>query len=151
MKIFPESYDNAQLVWHVYNRFACYNVHFAPHQILNCTDNAHQIFERKRNCFRVEMVDNVKVCYTFQIEGADTKFSIDFEEGEKDIFSKPSCIKPEVRITMTEENILTMHIWELSTTAAFRSSKLKFFGELSKALTLKSVSKVTNEKSEATR
>ena len=59
------------------------------------------------------MVEKVKACYVFQVDGKATKYYIDLKEGdgqvgEGDIPNRPADFKPEVRITMNEENMLKM-------------------------------------------
>lgn len=117
-------------------------------------DNVPQVFDRIKLIASAEMVEKVKACYTFQIEGTETKFYVDFKEGdgqvgEGEVPNKPDGFKPEVRITMTEENMLKMFNRELAPATAFMTGKLKLSGELSKALALESVLKAAREKSEA--
>ena len=59
------------------------------------------------------MVDKVKACYVFQVDGEDKKYYIDFKEGdgqvgEGEVPNKPADFKPEVKITMSKENMLKM-------------------------------------------
>ena len=59
------------------------------------------------------MVGKVKACYVFEVEGEGTKYYIDFKEGdgqvgEGEVPNKPADFKPEVKITMSQENMLKM-------------------------------------------
>ena len=59
------------------------------------------------------MVGKVKACYVFELEGGAEKYYIDFKEGdgqvgEGDVPNKPENFKPEVKITMNQENMLKM-------------------------------------------
>ena len=59
------------------------------------------------------MVEKVKACYIFQVDGNGTKYYIDFKDGEGqvgegDVPNKPADFKPEVKITMSEDNMLKM-------------------------------------------
>ena len=59
------------------------------------------------------MVSKVKACYVFELEGGEGKYYIDLKEGdgqvgEGDVPNKPSDFKPEVKITMSQENMLKM-------------------------------------------
>ena len=67
------------------------------------------------------MVEKVKACYVFEVEGGEGKYYIDFKDGdgqvgEGEIPNRPSDFKPEVKITMSQENMLKM----------FNSMYLKF-------------------------
>ena len=59
------------------------------------------------------MVEKVKACYVFQVDGDGLKYYIDLKEGEGqvgegDVPNKPADFKPEVKITMSQENMLKM-------------------------------------------
>ena len=100
------------------------------------------------------MVGKVKACYVFEVEGEGTKYYIDFKEGdgqvgEGEVPNKPADFKPEVKITMKQENMLKMFNRELKPATAFMTGKLKLSGELSKALALETVLKEAREAAEA--
>ena len=59
------------------------------------------------------MVTKVKACCVFELEGGEGKYYIDLKEGEGqvgegEVPNKPDDFKPEVKIKMTEENMLKM-------------------------------------------
>ena len=59
------------------------------------------------------MVTKVKACYVFELEGGEGKYYIDLKEGdgqvgEGEVPNKPADFKPEVKITMSQENMLKM-------------------------------------------
>ena len=112
-----------------------------------------KVFERIKTVANADMVGKVKACYVFQVDGEDSKYYIDFKEGEGqvgegDVPNKPADFKPEVRITMTKENMLKMFNRELAPAKAFMTGKLKLSGDLSKALALEAVLKAAREKNE---
>lgn len=117
-------------------------------------ENVPQVFERIKTVANAEMVDKVKACYVFQVDGEDKKYYIDFKEGEGqvgegEVPNKPADFKPEVKITMSKENMLKMFNRELAPATAFMTGKLKLSGDLSKALALEAVLKAAREKAEA--
>merc|ERR1719225_861258 len=112
-----------------------------------------QVFDRIKTVANAEMVEKVKACYVFQVDGEDSKYYIDFKEGEGqvgegEVPNKPADFKPEVKITMSKENMLKMFNRELAPATAFMTGKLKLSGDLSKALALESVLKAAREKAE---
>lgn len=117
-------------------------------------DNVPQVFERIKSVANAAMVEKVNACYIFQVDGDGRMFYIDLKEGEGqvgegDIPNKPADFKPEVRITMTEENMLKMFNRDLAPATAFMTGKLKLSGDLSKALALESILKAARENAEA--
>ena len=72
-----------------------------------------QVFERIKAAANADMVSKVKACYVFELEGGDGKYYIDLKEGdgqvgEGEVPNKPDGFKPEVKITMSQENMLKM-------------------------------------------
>ena len=72
-----------------------------------------KVFERIKTVANADMVGKVKACYVFQVDGEDSKYYIDFKEGdgqvgEGEVPNKPADFKPEVKITMSKENMLKM-------------------------------------------
>merc|ERR1719433_241943 len=117
-------------------------------------ENVPQVFERIKTVANADMVEKVKACYVFQVDGDGLKYYIDLKEGEGqmgegDVPNKPADFKPEVKITMSQENMLKMFNRELAPATAFMTGKLKLSGDLSKALALESVLKAAREKAEA--
>lgn len=117
-------------------------------------ENVPQVFERIKTVANADMVGKVKACYVFQVDGEDSKYYIDFKEGdgqvgEGEVPNKPADFKPEVKITMSKENMLKMFNRELAPATAFMTGKLKLSGDLSKALALEAVLKAAREKNEA--
>merc|ERR1739846_232140 len=116
--------------------------------------NVPQVFERIKSAANADMVEKVKACYIFELEGGEGKYYIDLKEGEGqvgegDVPNKPADFKPEVKITMKQENMLKMFNRELAPATAFMTGKLKLSGDLSKALALEAVLKAAREKAEA--
>ena len=100
------------------------------------------------------MVKKVNACYVFELEGGKGKYYIDFKQGdgevgEGDVPNKPDGFKPDVRITMNNENMLKMFNRELKPATAFMSGKLKLYGDLSKALALETILKKASDAAEA--
>ena len=67
------------------------------------------------------MVTKVKACYVFELEGGEGKYYIDLKEGdgqvgEGEVPNKPADFKPEVKITMSQENMLKMFNREWNST-----------------------------------
>merc|ERR1712077_50725 len=111
-----------------------------------------QVFERIKATANADMVSKVKACYVFELEGEEGKYYIDLKEGEGqvgegDVPNKSSDFKPEVKITMSKENMLRMFNRELAPATAFMTGKLKLSGDLSKALALEAVLKAARENS----
>ena len=103
-----------------------------------------QVFERIKAIASADMVKKVNACYVFELEGANGKYYIDFKEGdgqvgEGDVPNKPDGYRPDVKITMNNENMLKMFNGELKPASAFMTGKLKLSGDLSKALALESI------------
>ena len=99
------------------------------------------------------MVGKVKACYIFELEGGEGKYYIDLKEGDGqvgdgDVPNKAADFKPEVKITMSKENMLKMFNRELAPATAFMTGKLKLSGDLSKALALETVLKSAREAAE---
>jgi len=120
---------------------------------LSTYNNVPQVFERIKSVANSDMVEKVKACYIFQVDGNGAKYYIDLKDGEGqvgegDVPNKPADFKPEVRITMTEDNMLKMFNRELAPATAFMTGKLKLSGDLSKALALETILKAAREKSE---
>merc|ERR1712223_1790584 len=116
-------------------------------------ENVPQVFERIKTVANADMVEKVKACYVFQVDGDGLKYYIDLKEGEGqvgegDVPNKPADFKPEVKITMSQENMLKKFNRELAPATAFMTGKLKLSGDLSKALALESVLKAAREKAE---
>lgn len=114
-------------------------------------DNVPQVFERIKSVANADMVEKVQACYIFHVDGNGAKYYIDLKDGEGqvgegDVPNKPVDFKPEVKITMSEENMLRMFNRELAPATAFMTGKLKLSGDLSKALALESVLKAAREK-----
>lgn len=108
------------------------------------------VFERIKAVANADMVEKVKACYIFEVEGNLGKYYVDLKEGEGqvgegDVPNKATGFKPEVRITMGEANMLKMFNRELSPATAFMTGKLKLYGDLSKALALETVLKDARE------
>ena len=113
-----------------------------------------QVFERIKAIASADMVKKVNACYVFELEGGGGKYHIDFKEGdgqvgEGDVPNKPDGYRPDVKITMNNENMLKMFNRELKPATAFMTGKLKLSGELSKALALETVLKEAREAAEA--
>jgi len=116
-------------------------------------DNVPQVFERIKAVANAAMVEKVKACYVFQLDGEGGKYYIDLKEGEGqvgegDVPNKPANFKPEVKITMSQENMLKMFNRELAPATAFMTGKLKLSGDLSKALALEAILKAAREQAE---
>ena len=106
-----------------------------------------QVFERIKAIASADMVKKVNACYIFESQGSKGKYYIDFKEGdgqvgEGDVPNKADGFKPDVQITMSNENMLKMFNGELKPANAFMTGKLKVKGDLSKALALE---KILNE------
>ena len=76
-------------------------------------DIVPQVFERIKSAANADMVENVKAYYVFECEGGEGKYYIDLKEGEGqvgegEVPNKPANFKPEVKITMSQENMLKM-------------------------------------------
>jgi putative sterol carrier protein len=109
-----------------------------------------QVFERIKAIASADMVKKVNACYVFELEGGEGKYYIDFKEGdgqvgEGDVPNKAEGWRPDVKITMNNENMLKMFNRELKPATAFMTGKLKLSGELSKALALETVLKEARE------
>ena len=113
-----------------------------------------QVFERIKAIASADMVKKVNACYVFEVEGGSGKYYIDFKEGdgqvgEGDVPNKAAGFRPDVKITMNNDNMLKMFNRELKPATAFMTGKLKLSGELSKALALETVLKEAREAAEA--
>merc|ERR1712038_1508204 len=113
-------------------------------------ENVPQVFERIKAAANADMVTKVKACYVFELEGGEGKYYIDLKEGdgqvgEGEVPNKPADFKPEVKITMSQENMLKMFNRELAPATAFMPGKLKLSGDLSKALALETVLRSARE------
>ena len=72
-----------------------------------------QVFERIKAVANADMVGKVNACYVFEVEGGEGKYYIDLKEGEGqvgegEVPNKAPNFKPEVKITMNNENMLKM-------------------------------------------
>jgi len=108
------------------------------------------IFERMNAVTNAEMVGKVNACYVFELEGSNEKYYIDLKEGdgqagEGDVPNKKPNFKPDVKITMNENNMLKMFNKELTPSTAFMTGKLKLSGDLAKALALQTVLQVASD------
>merc|ERR1712018_864078 len=72
-----------------------------------------QVFERIKAIASADMVKKVNACYVFVLEGGEGQYYIDFKEGdgqvgEGDVPNKVDGFRPDVKITMSNENMLKM-------------------------------------------
>ena len=84
-----------------------------PIKLLKFGYSLFQVFDRIKAIANADLVGKVKACYVFEVEGEGTKYYIDFKEGdgqvgEGEVPNKPADFKPEVKITMKQENMLKM-------------------------------------------
>lgn len=115
--------------------------------------NIPHVFEKIKEVANASMVEKVKACYVFEVEGEDVKYHIDLQEGdgqvgEGDVPNKAPGFRPEVKITMGRDNMLRMFNRELAPATAFMTGKLKLSGDLSKALALETILKEAREAAE---
>ena len=98
------------------------------------------VFERIQSVLDPSVIKKVNAVFVFAVENEGT-WHVDLRNGSGSVGQgEPTC-KADVTVTLSKEILLKMFNRELKPATAFMNGKVKFSGDMSKAMALESVMK----------